>query len=102
MPEESTTPDLRELALHMIEARNRGDLDAYMSHFARDAVWETRYGERLEGRAAIRGFHEEFIDTFDELRSELLEFVDVGGGAALIWFGREVAPVAARRSCSNT
>ena len=84
MPRESTTPGLRELALQMIEARNRGDLNAYMSHFAPDAVWQTRYGERLAGTAAIRSFHEEFTGTFEELSSELLEFVDVGGGATFL------------------
>ena len=38
MSEESTTPDLVELARHPFEAANRSDLDAVMSFYAPDAV----------------------------------------------------------------
>jgi ketosteroid isomerase-like protein len=82
MAEESTTPDLRELALQMTEAGNRGDLDAYMSHFAHDAVWHTRFGESLEGVTATRSFFEEFSGSVEGYRAEVLEFVDLGGGVA--------------------
>lgn len=88
MPEESTTPDLRELMLQMAEAASRGDVDAYMSHFSRDAVWQTRFGTRLEGTTAIRSYWEEFTGSVDGYRVEILEFVDLGGGVTL-WVGRQ-------------
>jgi len=83
MSEESTTPDLRELSLQMAEAASRGDVDAYMSHLAHDAVWQTRFGTRLEGTTAIRSYYEEFTSSVEGFRTELLEFVDLGGGVAL-------------------
>jgi hypothetical protein len=40
MSEESTTPDLVELTSRQLEAANRGDLDAFMSVFALDALYD--------------------------------------------------------------
>jgi ketosteroid isomerase-like protein len=88
MTEESTTLDLRELTLEMAEAATRGDVDAYMSHFAHDAVWQTRFGTRLEGTTAIRGYYEEFTGSVEGYRVEFLEFVDLGGGVTL-WVARQ-------------
>jgi ketosteroid isomerase-like protein len=39
MSEESTTPDLVELARHTIACANRGDVEAMVSFFAPDAEW---------------------------------------------------------------
>lgn len=72
MTEESTITDLMELALQMAEGANRGDFDAYMSHFARDAVWQTRFGTRLEGTTAIRSYFEEFTGSVEGFRAEVL------------------------------
>jgi uncharacterized protein (TIGR02246 family) len=80
MSEESTTPDAREIALHMAEASSRADFDAYMSHFAEDAVWVSRIGTRLEGITAIRSYTEEFNASVGGFRAELLEVHDLGGG----------------------
>ena len=80
MSEESTNPDLRQLSLQMAEAASRGDVDAYMSYLAHDAVWRTRFGTRLEGTTAIRNYYEEFTSSVEGFRTELLEFVDLGGG----------------------
>jgi ketosteroid isomerase-like protein len=55
MPEESTTPSLSEPFRQSIEAVNSGDLDAYSSFYAPDAVLQTGVG-RFEGREAIRGY----------------------------------------------
>jgi hypothetical protein len=41
MSEESTTPDLAELARHAVEATNRGDIDPLVSLYAADAVHVT-------------------------------------------------------------
>lgn len=88
MTEESTTPDLRELTFQMAAALSRGDVDAYMSHFARDAVLQTRIGTRFEGTTAIRTFLDEFTGSVEGFRVEALEFVDLGGGVTL-WVGRQ-------------
>jgi hypothetical protein len=40
MPDESTTPDLVEFFCRRLEAVNRWDLEAVMSFFAADAVWD--------------------------------------------------------------
>jgi ketosteroid isomerase-like protein len=40
MTEESATPDLVELSRQRLEAVNRRDLEAVMSFFAADAVWD--------------------------------------------------------------
>jgi hypothetical protein len=40
MPEESTTPDLVELAQRRIDSVNAGDIGAATSLFAREIVWE--------------------------------------------------------------
>jgi hypothetical protein len=72
----------------MAEAANRGDFDAYMSHFVRDAVWQTRFGTRLEGTTAIRSYFEEFTGSVEGYRVEFLEFVDLGGGVTL-WVARQ-------------
>jgi len=34
-----------------------------MSHFAPDAVWQSRFGTRLEGITAIRSYAEEFDEA---------------------------------------
>jgi ketosteroid isomerase-like protein len=86
--QESTTPGLVELTVQMAEAASRGDVAAYMSHFAHDAVWQTRVGMRLEGAAAIRSYWEDFTGSVGGYRVEGLELVDLGGGVAL-WVGRQ-------------
>jgi ketosteroid isomerase-like protein len=59
-----------------------------MSHFAHDAVWQTRFGTRLEGTTAIRSYWEEFTGSVEGYRAEILEFVDLGGGVTL-WVARQ-------------
>src|SRR5450759_4382210 len=58
MAEESTTPDLVELARRSIEAGSSGDFDAMLSFFAPDGVWDmSPLGMgRFEGRTPIRAF----------------------------------------------
>jgi len=92
MPEESATPSLVELVGGALEAANRRDLDAVMSVFAVDAVFEGRaLGDVFEGRAAIRAFIEEWVGTYEELRYELEEARDLGSGvvfAIVVQHGR--------------
>ena len=81
MSEESTTPDLVELVRRQFEAGNRRDLDAVMSSFAPDAVFEGRaLGDTFEGRAAIRSFLEDWFGAYEELEFGLEEVRDLGNG----------------------
>jgi ketosteroid isomerase-like protein len=81
MPEEPTTPNPVELTRGLSEAANRGDLDAMMRFYARDAVWESPpLGTRFEGLSAIRGFHEDWLSAYDEFRAEPEGILDLGYG----------------------
>lgn len=80
--EECTTPNLVELSHRRLEAVNRRDLDAVMSFFATDAVWDMSpidLGLR-RGHAAIRTALSTWWNTFPEITSELDEVLDLGGG----------------------
>ena len=92
MNEESTTPDLVELTQLVFEAANQRDIDAIMSFVAPDAVLDGR-ADLLEGRAAIRGFVEEWFGSFAELRYEVEEFVVLDDGVVLAVVYQEGRPV---------
>jgi ketosteroid isomerase-like protein len=79
MPEESTTPDLVELVRMHVEALDRGDLDGVMSFAAEDGVLDGR-ADMVEGRAAIRGFLDEWFGAYEELDFALEEITQLGGG----------------------
>jgi ketosteroid isomerase-like protein len=92
MPDEPTTPDLVELARKQVEALDRGDLDGVMSSVAEDGVLDGR-AELIEGRAAIRGFLDDWFGAYEELDYELEEVSHLGGGvvfAVVIQDGRLV------------
>jgi ketosteroid isomerase-like protein len=94
MSEESTTPDLVELVRKQLEALDRRDLDTVMSSVAEDTVFHGRFGDLFEGRAAIRGFLEDWFRAWEELDFELEEVSDLGGGvvfAVVIQDGRLVS-----------
>jgi hypothetical protein len=82
MSEDSTTADLVELARRIVEAMNRRDLDAAMSYFAADAVWDaSQVGiGTFVGVAAIRSFQSDWLATFEELTVDMVELVDMGDG----------------------
>jgi hypothetical protein len=82
MPEESTTPDLVELTRRQLEAANRGDLDAFMSVFAPDAVYDaSRDGLGVyEGPVAIQGLIGGWWNAFEDFQLTLQEFLDLGNG----------------------
>ena len=94
MPEESTTPDPVELTRRTSQAANRRDLGGVMSSVAEDTVLDGRgAGDFFEGRAAIRGFLEDWFRALEELDYELEEVSDLGGGvvfAVVIQDGRPV------------
>ena len=92
MPAESTTPDPVELTRLAFEAVNERDIDAVMSFFAPDAVLDGRV-EALEGRAAIRGFLDDWFGSFAELRMQAEEFVLLDDGVVLAVVNQEGRPV---------
>jgi ketosteroid isomerase-like protein len=90
MTEESTRSDPVELVREQVEALDRGDLDGVMSSVAVDAVLDGR-AELIEGRAAIRGFLDDWFGAYEELDCELEEVSHLGGGvvfAVVIQDGR--------------
>ena len=93
MSQEFTTPDPVELVRKQLEALDRGDLDGVMSSVAEDVVLDGR-ADHFEGRAAIRGFLEDWFRAWEELDFELEEVSDLGGGvvfAVVIQDGRLVS-----------
>src|SRR6476661_2125942 len=89
MSEEATTPDLVELVRKQVEALDR---DGVMSSVAEDGVLDGR-ADLIEGRAAIRGFLDEWLGAYEELDYELEEVSHLGGGvvfAVAIQSGRLV------------
>src|SRR5436305_8228377 len=95
MPEESTTPDLVKLASRQLEAANRHDLDAFMSAFAPDAVYDaSRDGLGVyEGPAAIRGLIGGWWDAFDGLRLTPEDVLDLGNGVLFAAIRHDARPV---------
>jgi ketosteroid isomerase-like protein len=82
MSEESTTPDLVELAGRSFAAAGRHDLDALVSFYAADAVWDMSDAGvgTFAGTAAIRSFFEDWWATWEDHRQEIREFHDFGNG----------------------
>src|SRR2546423_14955710 len=65
MSEESTTPDLFELLRRADEAAERRDWDSVMSIVAPDAVWDQFGMHVFDGRAAIRGYFDDWVSAFE-------------------------------------
>jgi ketosteroid isomerase-like protein len=82
MPEEPTTPELVELMQSSFEAINRGDFDAFMSFWGPDPVSYMSGGGlgTFEGRAAVRGFFEDWLSPYEEFEVVAEEIVDLGNG----------------------
>jgi ketosteroid isomerase-like protein len=77
MSEESTTPDLVELARRSIEVE---DLEAAVSFYAPNAVWDASpWGmEVYEGQAAVRGFFEDWRSSYSGIEWAAEEIRDLG------------------------
>jgi len=77
MCEESTTPDLVELARRSIEA---DDVEAALSFYAPDAVWDASpWGMGVfEGKAAVRGFFEDWRSSYSGIERTAEEIRDLG------------------------
>ena len=83
--EEPTTPDVMELAQRWIDAVNAGDIDAATSLFAPDIVWQGVF-QTFHGRAAARGFVQDWLDAYDEFELGAEEVRDLGGGVVFSVF----------------
>ena len=85
MPHEPATPDLVSLGRQAYQAIGRGDVDAVMSFFAADAVYDlTDAGlETFEGEQAIRRFIEDWHRSWEDYRYEVQELRDLGHGVVL-------------------
>jgi ketosteroid isomerase-like protein len=94
MHEKSTTPDLVELTRRQLEAANRGDLDAFMSVFAPDGVYDaSSHGLGVyEGLVAIRGLIGGWWSTFEDLQLTLEELLDLGNGVAFMVLRHDARP----------
>ena len=79
--EESTAPDLVELTRGLIGATNRGDVDAVMSFYGPQAIWESPpLGTSFKGVAAIRRFFEDWIGTYEDFEMRSEQVLDLGAG----------------------
>ena len=82
-----------DLVRKQLEALDRRDLDGVMSRVAEDTVFHGRFGDVFEGRAATRGFLEDWFRAWEELDFELEEVSDLSGGvvfAVVVQEGRMV------------
>jgi ketosteroid isomerase-like protein len=84
MTEESTTPDLAELAQRLTDATNARDFDAVISFYAPDAVFDQPTFGLFEGRAAVRSFIEDWFGAYDEIETEVEERRELGHGLTFV------------------
>jgi len=85
MSQESTIPDLVELTRRQFEAGSRRDLDAVLSFYAPDAIWEAvSLGSSFNGVAEIRGFLEDWLGAYEEFVMEPEQILDLGNGVVFV------------------
>lgn len=95
MSEESTTPDLVELALRSVEVANTGDMDAMMALYTPHAVWDmSPLGMgTYEGQAAVRSFIEDWFAAYEEWELRAVDVQELGNAVTvgvLVQKGRPV------------
>jgi ketosteroid isomerase-like protein len=94
MAEEFTTAGPVELTGQLVEAFDRGDVDAIGSFGADDAVLQAAaLGMRFEGVKAIRAFVEDWFGSFADLAFELREVRHISNGVVLVLIDRCGRPV---------
>jgi ketosteroid isomerase-like protein len=74
-------PD-REIAQRAFDAFNRGDIDAVLELCDPEIVIldPERTGRRFEGPDGVREFFEEWLENWEEYRSEPVELAEAGDG----------------------
>ena len=75
-------------------AFNRGDLNAWWEYWAEDIDYRAVEGAPddhgpIQGKEAMREYVQDWLDTFDDLTFDPLEFIDAGGDqvVAVLRFG---------------
>jgi ketosteroid isomerase-like protein len=98
--QEPTTPDLAEIARRGLDAVNRRDFDALMSYAAPDLVWDSSPNGLgvFEGQATIRIVITGYWDTFEDLRCELEDFLDLGNGVTFAVLRQHARPIGSTAS----
>jgi ketosteroid isomerase-like protein len=90
MSQESATPDLVEVVTGLYEAADHGDWDALIGSYAPDAVWESDDGILdVAGASWVRGFLEEWADTFEDWTIAVETVVDLGNGVVYSVYRQE-------------
>jgi ketosteroid isomerase-like protein len=84
MSQKSTTPDPVELGQRLTDAINAREINAVISFYAPDAVFDQPTFEVFEGLAAIRSFIEDWFGAYDEVETEAEERRDLGHGLAFV------------------
>ena len=79
------TPDLVALSRLSLQPAESRDFDAMMAFWADDPVWDlSPMGLGVyRGTAAVRGFFEEWIGSYELFDVELEECLDLGNGVVL-------------------
>jgi ketosteroid isomerase-like protein len=78
-----------EIVRRTLDAFNRGDLNGTLENWARDAVWDWSNSHGFDagvyrGHGEIRTFAQQFLETFDEIRFELGDPVEVEDGLLIV------------------
>jgi ketosteroid isomerase-like protein len=94
MSEESRIDDSFTPLRRTVEAYRRGDIETHMHSYAPDAVLDmsARGLGSFEGRAAIQGFWEDYYRSFDDLKFELEEAIDLGNGVMFAVVRQDARP----------
>lgn len=71
-----------EVVKRAYDVWHRAGLDAFTEYWAEDARWRSIEGAPddrgpIRGRAAVRAYIEDWLDTFAEFRVDLVELIDV-------------------------
>ena len=95
MPDKPATPDLEDILRENFEAVNRGDVEATMSDFRPDAVWDdSAIGlGTYEGLPAIREHAQEWVGSFEDVERVREEFCDLGNGVTLTVWRQKARPL---------
>ena len=103
MSQENAPADLVALAHRQLEAVNRQDLDAFMSIYAPDVVYDTsEHGLGVyEGTEAMRGLIKAYWDAFEDLTFELEELRDLGSGVTFHVVRQHARPVGSAQYVEN-
>jgi len=90
-----TTPDVTELTRRSFEAGSHRDVDAALSFYAEDSVWDmSPLGlGTYEGLTTMRAFFEVWLGAYDEFAMDVEELLDLGNGVVFFAVRQHGRPV---------